>query len=163
MKWGIGVDNVDFAACKRPGHPDHQHAADVRRRGGRRGRWASVIGLAREMFQIDRGVRAGGWPKPAGISLAVDASAWWAWATSACAVCARMQAWGWRWSPTIPASPAMPGIAGLQRAAWPERIETLDFLVFTCALNAHNHHMLNADVLTQCATASASSTSRAAH
>jgi len=29
-----------------------------------------VTALARETFLIDRGVRQGGWPKPAGISLA---------------------------------------------------------------------------------------------
>jgi len=39
------------------------------------------------------------------------------------------------------------GLKGLGRAVWPERVGDLDFLVFTCALNAHNHHMLNTDVL----------------
>src|SRR3546814_14904323 len=29
-----------------------------------------VIGLARQLFLIDRGIRAGEWPKPAGMSLA---------------------------------------------------------------------------------------------
>src|SRR3546814_13135317 len=29
-----------------------------------------VIGLARQLFVIDRGIRAGEWPKPAGMSLA---------------------------------------------------------------------------------------------
>jgi D-3-phosphoglycerate dehydrogenase len=41
------------------------------------------------------------------------------------------------------------GIPGLQRASWPEAIGTLDFLIFTCALNAHNFHMLNAETLAQ--------------
>ncbi|MFO7145315.1 phosphoglycerate dehydrogenase, partial [Arthrospira sp. PCC 8006] len=68
VKWGIGVDNVDFAACKDLGLPIINtpgmfgaEVADVA--------VAYVIGLARELFVIDRGGRAGGWPKPAGISL----------------------------------------------------------------------------------------------
>ena len=68
VKWGIGVDNVDFAACKDLGIPIINtpqmfgaEVADVA--------LAYVIGLARQLFEIDRGVRAGGWPKPAGMSL----------------------------------------------------------------------------------------------
>src|SRR3546814_1407856 len=39
------------------------------------------------------------------------------------------------------------GIPGVERATWPERIEEADFIVFTCSLNAHNRHMLDAEVL----------------
>lgn len=69
VKWGIGVDNVDFAACKDLGIPIINtpqmfggEVADVA--------LGYVIGLARQLFSIDRGVREGGWPKPPGISLA---------------------------------------------------------------------------------------------
>ena len=69
VKWGIGVDNVDFAACKDLGIPIINtpqmfgaEVADVA--------LGLLIGLARHLFEIDRGVRAGGWPKPAGMSLA---------------------------------------------------------------------------------------------
>jgi D-3-phosphoglycerate dehydrogenase len=39
------------------------------------------------------------------------------------------------------------GIVGVERAAWPARVGEADFLVFTCALNAYNRHMLNGEVL----------------
>src|SRR3546814_2775335 len=69
VKWGIGVDNVDFAACTDLGIPIINtpnmfggEVADVA--------VGYVIGLARQLFLIDRGIRAEEWPKPAGISLA---------------------------------------------------------------------------------------------
>src|SRR3546814_7121157 len=69
VKWGIGVDNVDFAACKDLGIPNLNtpnmfggEVADVA--------VGYVIGLAPQLFVIDRGIRAGEWPKPAGMSLA---------------------------------------------------------------------------------------------
>lgn len=68
VKWGIGVDNVDFAACKELDIPIINtpnmfggEVADIA--------VGYVIGLARETFLIDRGVRKGEWLKPAGISL----------------------------------------------------------------------------------------------
>jgi D-3-phosphoglycerate dehydrogenase / 2-oxoglutarate reductase len=68
VKWGIGVDNVDFAACKDLGIPvtntPQMFGSEVADVGT-----AYVIALARQLMLIDRGVRAGGWPKPAGISL----------------------------------------------------------------------------------------------
>src|SRR5262245_39716917 len=68
VRWGVGVDNVDFAAARDLGIP-------VANTPGMFGRevadlaMAYVTALAREFVVIDRGVRAGGWPKPAGISL----------------------------------------------------------------------------------------------
>src|SRR3546814_6458916 len=40
-------------------------------------------------------------------------------------------------------------VTGVQTCALPisERIEEADFIVFTCSLNAHNRHMLDAEVL----------------
>jgi D-3-phosphoglycerate dehydrogenase len=69
VKWGVGVDNVDFVAAKELGlavtntpRMFGREVADIA--------MAYVVALAREIFLIDRGVRAGGWPKPVGISLA---------------------------------------------------------------------------------------------
>jgi D-3-phosphoglycerate dehydrogenase len=68
-KWGIGVDGIDrVAATERgivvtntPGAFDEE-VADVT--------MAYVVMLLRQLNVIDRGVRDGGWPKPAGRSLA---------------------------------------------------------------------------------------------
>ena len=67
-KWGIGIDGIDLAAAARlgivvrntPGMFDDE-VADVS--------MAYTVALCRQLVFIDRGVRAGGWPKPAGRSL----------------------------------------------------------------------------------------------
>ncbi|WP_194098290.1 phosphoglycerate dehydrogenase [Marivivens aquimaris] len=149
VKWGIGVDNVDFAACKDLGIPIINtpmmfgtEVADVAT--------GFVIGLARELFVIDRGVRAGNWPKPAGISLGGRRVGVVGLGDIGRQTVTRMQALGMNVVAYDPGVEGDAGIAGLERAAWPEQVETLDFLVFTCSLNQHNFHMLNADVLAQC-------------
>ena len=69
VKWGIGVDNVDFRACEALGIPITNtpgmfggEVADVA--------VGYVIALARHTVEIDRSVREGSWPKPRGLSLA---------------------------------------------------------------------------------------------
>jgi D-3-phosphoglycerate dehydrogenase len=148
VKWGIGVDNVDFAACKDLGIPIINtpmmfgtEVADVAT--------AFVIGLARELFLIDRGVRAGKWLKPAGISLTGRRAGVVGLGDIGRNTVTRLQALGMQvvaWDPGV----ADAGIAGLERAAWPARVEECDVIVFTCSLNKHNVHMLDADVLGRC-------------
>jgi D-3-phosphoglycerate dehydrogenase len=149
VKWGIGVDNVDFVACKDLGIPIintpqmfGSEVADVA--------IAYVIGLARQLFLIDRGVRAGDWPKPAGISLAGKNAGVIGFGDIGSNVARRLQALGMNVTAYDPGVPDNGGAPGVTRAAWPDRIEDHDVLVFTCALNALNRHMLNAEVLTRC-------------
>lgn len=149
VKWGIGVDNVDFAACKDLGIPIintpmmfGQEVADVAT--------AFVIGLARQLFVIDRGVRAGKWLKPAGISLSGRRVGVIGLGDIGRNTVTRMQALGLKVVAYDPGVEGDLGITGLERAAWPARVEECDFLVFTCALNTHNLHMLNAEVLSRC-------------
>ncbi|PQO22146.1 phosphoglycerate dehydrogenase [Rhodobacteraceae bacterium WD3A24] len=149
VKWGIGVDNVDFDACRDLGIPIANtpmmfgaEVADIAT--------AYVIGLARELFLIDRGVREGGWPKPAGISLAGRRAGVVGLGDIGRNVAARLQVLGMGVVAFDPGVEGDAGIAGLARASWPEGVDRLDFLVFTCALNEHNRHMLNADVLAYC-------------
>ena len=69
VKWGVGVDNVDFAAFKRLGLPITNtpgvfggEVADVA--------LTYILGLARETYRIDREIRTqNGWPKPSGVSM----------------------------------------------------------------------------------------------
>ncbi|MFN4156370.1 MAG: phosphoglycerate dehydrogenase [Paracoccaceae bacterium] len=149
VKWGIGVDNVDFAACKDLGIPIINtpmmfgtEVADVAT--------AFVIGLARQLFLIDRGVRAGKWLKPAGISLVGRRVGVIGLGDIGRNTVTRMQALGLQVTAYDPGVEGDLGLAGLERAIWPERVEEMDFLVFTCALNKHNTHMLNAGVLARC-------------
>ena len=147
VKWGIGVDNVDFAACKDLGIPitncPNMFGAEVADVG------MSYIGaLARETFIIDRGVRVGQWPKPRGISLAgrtlglvglgdIGRNL----ARRALAADLKVVAYD-----PFYAGPLQDGI---ECAAWPERIGEADFLAFTCALTPGNRHMLDAATLAQ--------------
>ncbi|MDO5371199.1 phosphoglycerate dehydrogenase [Paracoccus sp. (in: a-proteobacteria)] len=149
VKWGIGVDNVDFEACRELGIPITNtpqmfgaEVADVAT--------AFTIGLARQLFLIDRGVRAGGWPKPAGISLTGRRAAVVGLGDIGRNTVTRLQALGLTVTAYDPGVEGDAGIPGLVRAAWPEGVEDQDFIVFTCALNRHNHHMLNAEVLGRC-------------
>lgn len=149
VKWGIGVDNVDFAACKDLGIPiintPNMFGTEVADVGT-----AYVIALARQLFVIDRGVRAGGWPKPAGISLLGRRAGVVGLGDIGRNLCTRLQALGMHVTAYDPGVEGDAGIAGLDRAAWPERVGEMDFIVFTCALNQHNFHMLDADVLGAC-------------
>lgn len=146
VKWGIGVDNVDFEACQDLGIPiintPQMFGTEVADVG-----LAYVIGLARELFSIDRGVRAGGWPKPAGISLVGRHAGVVGMGDIGRNMITRLQALGMRVTAYDPGIEGDAGIADLYRAPWPEAVEDLDVLVFTCALNRQNFHMLDATVL----------------
>ena len=68
VKWGVGIDNVDFKACKKLGIPiintPQMFGAEVANIAV-----GYVIGLARELFLIDQEVKKGNWIKPSGMSL----------------------------------------------------------------------------------------------
>ncbi len=149
VKWGIGVDNVDFAACKDLGIPITNtpnmfggEVADIA--------VGYVIALARQTFDIDRGVRTGAWPKPSGISLAGKTVALVGYGDIGKSTARRLLAADMTvvaYDPFAADDAAMPQV---QRATWPERISEADFIVINCALTPSSYHMLNADVLSQC-------------
>lgn len=68
VKWGVGVDNVDFEACKDLNIPITnipgvfgEEVSDVG--------IGFLLGLSRKLFEIDVGVKKGQWNKPCGTSL----------------------------------------------------------------------------------------------
>jgi D-3-phosphoglycerate dehydrogenase len=149
VKWGIGVDNVDFAACKDLGIPitntPNMFGAEVADIA-----MGYVIALARQTFEIDRGVHAGEWPKPRGISLAGKTVALVGYGDIGKNTARRLLAADMTvvaYDPFAPDDSAMPQV---QRATWPERINEAEFIVINCALTPSSHHMLNAEVLAQC-------------
>lgn len=140
VKWGVGVDNVDFAAARDLGVPVantpgmfNDEVADVA--------MAYVTALARGLVLIDRDVRQGGWTKPPGVSLAGKTVALVGFGNIGRECARRFDAARMR---TVIYDPAVEGIATKR---WPEGIEEADFMVFTAALTPENHHMLNAGVL----------------
>ena len=143
VKWGIGVDNVDFAACKELGIPitntPNMFGAEVADIA-----MGYVIALARETFQIDDGVRRGEWPKPRGISLSGKTVALVGFGDIGRNAAKRMLAADMTviaYDPFAADAPEMPDI---ERASWPDRLEEADFLVVTSALTASSKHLVDA-------------------
>jgi len=150
VKWGVGIDNVDRAACSDLGIPVDNtprmfgpEVADVA--------LAYVIGLARQLFFIDRQIRSdGSWPKPAGASLSGKRAGVIGFGDIGRNLAHRLIACGMRVTIYDPAISRAPDGEDLELAVWPAQVGELDFLAFTCSLNAANRHMLNADVLNLC-------------
>jgi D-3-phosphoglycerate dehydrogenase len=145
VKWGVGVDNVDFAAAREQGIPiantPHMFGKEVADLA-----MAYVTALARQFVAIDRGVRAGRWPKPSGISLEGRTVALVGYGDIGMNTARRLLAAGMRvraYDPVLSAKPS----PEIDIAVWPERVEEADFIVLTCALTATNRHMVNGTVL----------------
>jgi D-3-phosphoglycerate dehydrogenase len=146
VKWGIGVDNVDFAACADLGIPIINtpnmfggEVADIA--------VGYVIALARETFAIDRGVRQGQWPKPRGISLSGKTVALVGFGDIGKSAARRLLAADMRVIAYDPVAANTRELAVVERADWPLRLEEADFIVITCALTPSSRHMVNAETL----------------
>jgi D-3-phosphoglycerate dehydrogenase len=147
VKWGVGVDNVDFAAARELGLPVANtpgvfgnEVADVA--------LGYVIALARETHLIDRGVRAGGWPKPAGLSLNECHAALVGYGNIGQAIAHRLLAFGM--SVTVYDPSAATVRPECEHAAWPDRLEAADVLVLACALTPSSRHLVDAAALRRC-------------
>jgi len=147
VKWGVGVDNVDFKACEKLGIPIintpnmfGSEVADVA--------LSYVIGLARETFRIDRGVRNNEWLKPAGISLTDKKVALVGFGDIGKAVAKRLHAFDMSINIYDPfAKKSADDEAKFEFCSWPDKLGECDFIVLTCALNQHTKHMVNSETL----------------
>lgn len=148
VKWGIGVDNVDFEACRALNIPiintPDMFGGEVADVG-----IGYLIALARETFFIDREIRKGNWPKNRGISIAGKTVGLVGYGDIGRSAGLRMRALGMN---VIAFDPGKSSILdeGITLASWPENIEQCDFILFTCSLNSKNQHMLNSDLLSRC-------------
>jgi D-3-phosphoglycerate dehydrogenase / 2-oxoglutarate reductase len=146
VKWGIGVDNVDFAACKDLdipiiNTPDMFGAevADIA--------MGYVIALARETFQIDRSIRDGQWPKPRGISLSGKSVALVGYGDIGKNTAKRLLAAGMKVIAYDPYASPDNELPSVELEKWPKRIEAADFIVVTCSLTDSSKHMINEKLL----------------
>ncbi|GAA0856814.1 phosphoglycerate dehydrogenase [Aliiglaciecola litoralis] len=149
VKWGIGVDNVDFAACEELGIPITNTPNMF---GGEVADLAIgfMLGLARETFYIDREIRNNfAWPKPAGMSVAGKTVGVVGFGDIGYNTVKRLSGFD------VNAIVYDPGVEGnkefdfVTRMSFPEGLDKLDFLIFTCALNKHNFHMLDEKAISQ--------------
>jgi D-3-phosphoglycerate dehydrogenase len=148
VKWGVGVDNVDFVAARELGIPVAHtpnmfgdEVADVA--------MLYVTALARETFWVDREVRAGRWPKPTGLSLDGKTVGLIGFGNIGKAIAKRLSTAGMRIIVYDPVIKSADQLSPLALASWPERVEECDFLVLTCSLNSSSRQMLNASVLSR--------------
>lgn len=146
VKWGIGVDNVDFAACKELDIPIINtpgmfgaEVADIA--------VGYVIALARHTFEIDRGVRVGGWPKLRGISLAGKTVALIGYGDIGRNTARRLLAADMSIIAYDPFTDPESVDASVQLATWPERLEQADFVVVNCALTRSSFHLIDSSAL----------------
>lgn len=145
VKWGVGVDNVDFKAAKELGIPITN---TPRMFGGEVADVAVgyVIGLARQTFWIDREVRKGNWIKPSGISLAGKTVALVGFGDIGRNTAKRLLAFDLKVIAYDPYFQVQDDLSQVESSIWPKRVEEADFIVLTCALTPDNYHLLNADV-----------------
>ena len=146
VKWGIGVDNVDFSACKDLGVPitntPNMFGGEVADVG-----IALMLGLARQTYGIDRGVRDGDWPKPAGMSISGKHIGVVGFGDIGRNLVKRLSGFDVTVTAYDPGIDGNQGFDFVDRKVFPDGLGECDFLIFTCALNSHNHHMLNEESL----------------
>ena len=146
VKWGIGTDNVDLDACNELNIP-------IKNTPGIFGKEVAdlamcyLLGLARSAFFIDREVRNGMWPKPTGMSLDKKIIGIVGLGDIGINIAKRAHAHDINiigWDPYVKDIPSY--VANNKN--FPDGIEICDFIVFACALNQNNIHMLNKSTLT---------------
>jgi D-3-phosphoglycerate dehydrogenase len=143
VKWGVGVDNVDFVACKDLGIPisntPQMFGGEVADLG-----MAYLLGLARESYLIDREVRKGNWIKPSGMSFAGKTVAVIGLGDIGRSTIKRLSGFDVTIHAYDPFAKCTAEEVGAQAIlSFPERIEEADFVVLTCALTPSSKHMIN--------------------
>jgi D-3-phosphoglycerate dehydrogenase len=104
---------------------------------------AYLIALARELFVMDRSIRAGGWAKPRGVSLFGKVCAILGFGDIGRNVARRVEALGMRvvaYDPAVDPKTAPPGVRLVQ---WPDGLGEIDFLIITSALTPASFHLVN--------------------
>ena len=152
-KWGIGIDGIDLNAAKErnisvrntPGMFDEE-VGDVT--------MAYIVDVARHLTLIDRGIRAGGWPKPPGASLAGATLGVIGLGGIGRAVARRAVVAGMRVSGFDPSeeSARLAAAIGVDVVDLSTVWANSDFISVNAPLNPQTHHLLNDDAFAQMKT-----------
>lgn len=143
VKWGVGVDNVDFEACKQLNIPISNTPNMF---GGEVADLAIgyMLGLARQTYYIDREVRKGNWIKPAGISISGKKVAVIGLGDIGRSTIKRLQGFDVIVNAYDPfANMSASDVSADNIYQFPDKIEEADFVILTCALTSTSHHMIN--------------------
>ena len=146
MRWGVGTNNVDFAAFD-------EFKIPIENTPGVFGREVAdlachyVTALARETFSINEQVKHGKWHKPIGQSL---------WSASALIVgfgdigqnlAKRLLAHDMKVNFVDPFISQSQAGTNVTKVTWPHSLSHVDYVIFTAPLNENTHHMFDMDVL----------------
>jgi D-3-phosphoglycerate dehydrogenase len=143
VKWGVGVDNVDFVACEKLGIPIQNtprmfgnEVADMA--------MAYFTGLARESYRVDREVRKGNWIKPPGMSTTEKTVALIGLGDIGLATARRLKGFDVKINAYDPFTSLNAENAGVdQILEFPKGLGEADFVIITCALTPSSHHLIN--------------------
>ena len=142
VKWGVGVDNVDFNACSKLNIPIANtpgmfgsEVADIA--------VGYVVSLARHILDIDKGIRNGGWPKPRGVSLSGKKVALIGYGDIGRKISRRLQAAEMNITIYDPFIDINTVDIDVRIEEWPNKISEADFIIISCALSDSSYHMIN--------------------
>lgn len=149
VKWGVGVDNVDFKACEKLGIPISNTPAMFGDEVADIG-IAYLVGVARQTYFIDREVRKGNWVKPAGISLTGKTVGVVGLGNIGAATAKRLSGFDVHTIGYDPFTKLTPKEAHVQEILpFPEKLDQLDFVILTCALTPSTYHIINEHSIAQ--------------
>lgn len=147
-KWGIGTDGIDKEAAAARGiavantpHMFDDEVADVA--------LGYLIMLTRQLHTIDRGVRAGAWPKPVGASLAGTTLGIVGLGGTGRSLARRALVMGMTVVGTDP-DPNSRGLAaalGVETASFEELLPRVDHIALHCPLTPSTRHLIGHDAL----------------
>ena len=145
VKWGVGVDNVDFKACEDLGIPITNTPNSF---GGEVADLAVgyLIGVARSSYQIHEAIKKGGWIKPSGQTIAGKTAAVIGLGDIGRNVVKRLKGFDLRLIGYDPFA-KQEEHEDVEVRVFPEGVQEADFVVLTCALTESSRHIINKDSL----------------
>jgi len=147
VKWGIGVDNVDFKACDDLNIPVENtpnmfgdEVADLA--------MSYITNLSRKIIDVHNGVGNREWLKPIGSSLKDKKIGIVGLGDIGINIVKRVQVAGMN---VCGYDPFFDDLVenDIKLLNWPERIEELDYLVLACSLTAENKHLINSKIISK--------------
>lgn len=146
VKWGIGVDNVDFTTCSELGIPVENtpnmfgdEVADLA--------MAYITNLSRFVIDVHMGVKKKEWLKPIGSSLKGKRIGIIGLGDIGMNIVERVTAAKMNIYAYDPFYTSSKNTYDFELLVWPRKIEELDYLVVACSLTKENKHMINQEVI----------------
>lgn len=143
VKWGVGIDNVDFKACEKLNIPISNtpkmfgnEVADIA--------IAYLLGLSRKTYEVHQEVLNGNWFKPTGISLDGKTIALIGLGDIGLSIAKRLKGYDIKLNAYDPFTKLTTEDAAVSKILnFPDDLDLADFIILTCALTPSSHHLIN--------------------